>query len=270
LNTYFKIKTAFRVFFPKKVTQKENFVNELNLLSAIKSFAILGENFEVELPDRKKIWIRNWNHSDLHVFKQVFINDEYQNVLDLFRLNSWNFAHRRIIDAGANVGYTTILFDGIFQDSTIVCIEPSDSNFRILSDNVSFCRNTIKLYKNALSGKSGISFQLEKNFRDGLDWAHSTSQHKDGDIKGKTIPEIMIEQGFEQIDLLKIDIEGAERFIFEQGADMSFLSKTRLLVIEIHDEFNCRDAIHQILIESGFLLLKFGEMTYAINKTFLN
>jgi hypothetical protein len=71
------------------------------------------------------------------------------------------------------------------------------------------------------------------------------------------------------IDILKIDIEGSEKQVFTQvGASLDFLRITRCLVIEIHDEFNCREDIYNILTANHFEISEAGEMTIAINKNF--
>jgi FkbM family methyltransferase len=192
-----KLKTAFRVFFPKKLSPREVFENELINNSLKAELMDNGNSFKVSINDNCRVIVRNWKHSDLLVFKQVFLNDEYKNVLDLFDLNNLGNTNKRIIDAGANVGYSTVLFDRFFRNSTIACIEPSPSNFDVLKSNVSGCKNSIILYNNALTGQAGLTFSIQKDFRDGLDWAHSTVQDKHGEIKGKTILEIVNENNFD-------------------------------------------------------------------------
>jgi hypothetical protein len=44
----------------------------------------------------------------------------------------------------------------------------------------------------------------------------------------------MLENGLEQIDILKIDIEGSEKELFESDYDY-WLSRTKILIIELHD-----------------------------------
>ena len=53
-------------------------------------------------------------------------------------------------------------------------------------------------------------------------------------IPAISIKDIMIKYELEQIDILKIDIEGAEKELFEDNYDY-WLKKTRVLVIELHD-----------------------------------
>ena len=80
----------------------------------------------------------------------------------------------------------------------------------------------------------------------------------------------MQEYKFETIDILKIDIEGSEKEVFTgANADVSFLSKTKCIAVEIHDEFDCRDAIYSILTKYNFKYFDSGELTIGINQSFL-
>src|SRR5207244_4265915 len=57
-------------------------------------------------------------------------------------------------------------------------------------------------------------------------------------IQGLTISMILRECGFEEIDLLKLDIEGAEKEIFNANdRDLDWMNRTHAIVIELHDRF---------------------------------
>ena len=79
----------------------------------------------------------------------------------------------------------------------------------------------------------------------------------------------MDKNNLKSITLLKIDIEGAERFIFDDNVDLSFLSITKVIAIEIHDEFQIREKIYSILKKNNFHLFESGELTIGINTKLL-
>lgn len=56
-------------------------------------------------------------------------------------------------------------------------------------------------------------------------------------IRAISINEIMLKYNIDHIDILKIDIEGSEKELFQEGFE-SWLSKTSLLIIELHDGLN--------------------------------
>lgn len=53
-------------------------------------------------------------------------------------------------------------------------------------------------------------------------------------ISGISIPYLMKKYHFKEIDILKIDIEGSEKELFEVNFE-SWLPKTKVLLIELHD-----------------------------------
>ena len=54
------------------------------------------------------------------------------------------------------------------------------------------------------------------------------------------------------------------------ASDISFLAITKCIAIEIHDEFNCREAICKILKNYGFSLFNSGELTIGVNQNWIN
>lgn len=208
--------------------------------------------------------------SDLNVIKQIFIDEEYKSVLSFFLCN--NIEPKFIIDAGANVGYTSAYIKSVFRNAEIACIEPDDKNFEILNMNLSsfITEKSITAYKYGLMGKSGMNLHIGEDFRGGSDWAKQTVvSNKNSELKSITIQNILNEQNQLAIDLLKIDIEGAEIFLLEDETDLTFLENTKVIAIEIHDEYNCREAIYNLLRDNGFILLEDNETTLAINKSLL-
>lgn len=74
--------------------------------------------------------------SDIAVFKQVILNEEYGPVISLFSESGLG-SPEIIIDAGANIGMTTLFFKYNFPCSKIICVEPEKDNFQQLVENIS-------------------------------------------------------------------------------------------------------------------------------------
>ncbi|MEC7784127.1 MAG: FkbM family methyltransferase [Bacteroidota bacterium] len=220
--------------------------------------------YEIKLKNYiSPIFIRNRPSSDYDVLCQVIFEAEYETASTALELNFQPRETITIIDAGANIGLTSRFFAERFPLSVIYALEPDSQNFKMLLKNVENF-GTIKPLQKALSAAQGKRFDIGKSMRDGADWAKTTQESSSGKIPGVTLQELLNEgTGF--FDLLKIDIEGAERFIFDKQASQDFLDKTRVLVIEIHDEFNIRASIYQILRKRGFNVLEQGELTIGIN-----
>lgn len=265
-----KIWKIFRITKPKNFSEIELFENLLKTNHLIKSFVKTDLFYQLELTNGLRLVTRNYKFSDYEVFKQIFNFREYDVVLKIMDLNNYFPKKKIIIDAGANVGYTSIFFSKYLDTVKIFSVEPSSANLEIYKKNIELLETPeeFKIYHNALSEKSNSFFNIERNFRDKRDWAMTTLEDQTGEIKGITIDEIIEENNLEYVTLLKIDIEGAERFIFKKNNSFCFLQKTQIIAIEIHDEFQIREEIYDILRDNKFLLLETGEITIGLNKNY--
>lgn len=226
----------------------------------------------VILGDGLKLISRNVPHSDIQVFDQVFVNQEYAIISDFFKTNSENLQKTiNIIDAGANVGYTTLFFLNSFENCKIISIEPDLSNYNLILRNIDLSpkKNNVTPLNSALLGKENVQLKTNADFRDGKDWAITVTETEEKtDLQSVSIPQLMNLYSFKEIDILKIDIEGAERFLFLEENDLDYLNRTKTIIIEIHDEFDCREMIYEVLKKYNFLIIDVGESTLAINKKY--
>lgn len=265
-----KIKKIIEIILSKKLSRSEVFENNLNANSIIRNFTKIDDLcYEVELDFNQKVLVRNQDYSDYNVFKQVFNDQEYDSVLKMLLYNSVFDGEKIIIDAGANVGYTSIYFSFFLENFKIFSVEPSEKNAELFAKNVNYSekKNNITLYKNALCESENKTFEIERDFRDGKDWSITTKEVEKGVIEGITLSEIITLNKLTYISLLKIDIEGAERHIFSSSSDLSFLDITKIIAIEIHDEFGIRNNINKILLDKEFFIFDVGELTIGIKKS---
>ncbi len=262
-----KLRKIYRILFPLRLSVKELFINNLRSNLLIKEFEELKNIYSLRLTNGTVLYMRDENHSDYSVFKQIFNLEEYKIVASILK-NNPEFSNETVmIDAGSNVGYATVYLQQFLKFDKIICVEPSKNNIEILSRNIEPLNCSINpiILENALAATENLSFNIEKDFRDGKDWSLTTKVSKEGKVQGVTINGIIKENDLKYITLLKIDIEGAERFIFNANNDLSFLRITKIIAIEIHDEFNIRDTIYTILKQNGFYLFESGELTIGVN-----
>jgi FkbM family methyltransferase len=168
--------------------------------------------------------------TDLLTFHQIFTFKEYDMHL--------KDEPKIIIDAGANIGLASLYFNKKYPKAKIIAIEPEKSNFKMLEIN-SKNHETIFLHKRALSNQSNLVLNIVDK---GLgNWGFVTENK--GSLSSKnvvdtvetiTIDEIIKENNLEFIDLLKIDIEGGEKDLFESNYE-NWLPKTKYIAIELHD-----------------------------------
>ena len=165
------------------------------------------------------------NPFDYATFEEVLLREEYGIELD--------FVPSRIIDAGANIGLTALYFANRFPQSRIVSLEPDADNFEWL------VRNT-KPYNQVIPMKCGLWSHdaylqvIDEGQGNNAFTVKETSADTTGAISAISVPSIMKSQHWEFIDLLKIDIEGSEKTVFDNNYE-SWLPKVKVLVIELHD-----------------------------------
>jgi FkbM family methyltransferase len=206
--------------------------------------------------------------TDIVIFKQILYQQEYRHLKQLQQ--KLNLDVRYIIDAGANIGSSTVYLKSVFPDATIVSIEPEADNFAMLQRNIQ-----VNGFDGVTPVKGGLWYketwlEVKPGFRD-RDRELSfyveevdESAKTDNRILGITVHGIKAKWSFPRIDILKIDIEGAERYLFSNLADCrQILADVRILVIEVHEEVVDKWALIGYLEELGYKQITFGENIYA-------
>jgi FkbM family methyltransferase len=258
-----------------KTTEKERLVNEF-YFHLIRLNGYLKEDnpkdFVVYYPDFKvTIKLRKIPSSDFKVFQQVFEYKEYQPVVEAFQKHFSKVKTLNFIDAGSNVGLTTLYFSRFFPNSRFINIEPDTSNFENMTYNLS--ANGVASVEKVNGGVWSINTYLKivRDFRDKNDWSFRVEEVPQvTDLPAFSISHLVEKNNFDLIDILKMDIEGSEKEVLTSPkSDVSYLAKTKCIAIEIHDEFDCREAIYEVLRRHNFDFFNSGEFTIGINQSLL-
>jgi FkbM family methyltransferase len=173
--------------------------------------------------------------TDIEVFKAIFVRGNYRLPVDI--------KPKLIIDGGAYVGFSSIYFSLKYPQAKIIAVEPEGSNFEILEKNT---RN----FPNIRRIKAGLWYKnAPLRVRDvGLGhWGFRTEEieeSKDSGLQGITVSSLLEDSGFDRIDVLKLDIEGAEKEIFARDCE-DWLRKVNILAAEIHD--GCKPLVDSAL-----------------------
>jgi FkbM family methyltransferase len=131
------------------------------------------------------------------------------------------------------LGWPAYFFSDRYPEATIVAIEPSDENMALLRKNVAPYPNVHP----QLAGLWPHSGPLRIVNAGTEEWGirvQACSEQK-SDLIGVTIPDILEKYQMKQIDILKIDIEGAEWPLFFDVVP-TWLSSVNFLVIELHHQ----------------------------------
>jgi FkbM family methyltransferase len=204
----------------------------------------------INIPEYGQLVVRK-NTSDESVFWQVFVEKEYDF--------SFKIKPKLIIDGGANIGCTTFWFKNKFPEAQIVAVEPEESNFKILEQNVGHLPG-VKLLRAGIWNEN-TNLQIKDP---GLGkWGFETQAAEAGaknSFPAVTIDKILADSGMPEIDILKLDVEGAEKEIFGPGCE-SWLSRTKVLIIELHEylRLGVKSAFYSAIAKYDFKKFKKGE-----------
>ena len=180
-----------------------------------------------------------------------------------------------IVDVGAHIGCFTVLAGETFKPKLIAAIEPDPANFDYLVRNIlaSGFIDMVRPLRIALGNTAGghplysggrntggNSFFPEKRSIEGADINALTGTN----VPVTTLDMLLQELGLEgeQIGVLKIDVEGAEAQILE--GSVKTLSKTAIVVGELHEALVPREALEQLLHD---FVVAFGVSFPAVKLT---
>ena len=177
------------------------------------------------------------NCGDVYVWHEIFTDREYEAV-DLVDA-AW------ILDLGGNVGYSALWFAKKYPTAHIIAVEPDTANFDLLLSNVA---DEPRIHPvRAAVASAGSPRQRVMTINDGWGGAalrttpidDGTSDAHGADLAGGVdsidVATLLDQFGIERLDLMKVDVEGAERDIF--GSPEPWIDRVGAIVIELHDRF---------------------------------
>lgn len=230
---------------------------------------LLKDNYYINEYNNCKIFTRKgYISSDVEVFNQVLGRREYEICVQVLIEKFERIGSTTIFDLGSNIGLTSLYFDYKLPNSTIYSIEPDQANFDILKLNTKSKSNII-LVNGGIWNRDCI-LEIDNSIGDTRDWSITTNLSvSEFGIKGYCLNNLIKSLKISEIDILKIDIEGAEKMIFENNSySHKFLSLTKVIAIEIHDDLVERNIIESILIQNNFTFWNTSDFTigYNLNK----
>ena len=203
--------------------------------------------------------LRN-NPFDYATFEEVILKEAYNIPL--------GFAPKYIIDGGGNIGLTACFLATKFPGATIVTVEPDTENYQLLQLNC-------KPYANIHTLQCGIwkndtHLKIENTHVGNNAFTVTETNEVGADtIKALTVLSVMKQFNLPHIDVLKLDIEGSEKELFEENFE-TWLPKTKVLIIELHDEMKkgCSRAVFNAVNKYDFSFDTKGENIIFTNNAF--
>lgn len=206
---------------------------------------------DIKIPQIKyRLYLRNGT-SDISVFNQIFYHCEYEN--------DYKITPKTIIDCGANIGLSAVFFSNKFPNSKIIAVEPEKSNYEMLIRNTKNYSN-IKCYNYGIWNKS-CNLLIESN--DAGNWGFTTKEvnyENENVIKSLSLTDLLLKNNIDKVDILKVDIESAEKEVFE-AIPKDFFKKVKIIIIELHDrmKMHCSKTFFNAIADFDYVLEFRGE-----------
>lgn len=230
-----------------------------------------------QLPNGNWIYHLN-NYETDFVYNEIFVNETYLKHGIKIETNA------TVLDIGANIGLFSLYIKQKYPNSKIYAFEPIPEVFQILTANLVEHEEHIKTYNYALSNKNEMAtFHYYPGFS--VISGFHANQTRDAEIimsgmqskyneNNMDMPALVTkrltqltsfqcqtislayfiqQEKISHIDLLKLDIEGAELAVIE-GITQNDWLKIRQIVMEVHNEIDLNKII-SLLEQNNFELV---------------
>lgn len=165
---------------------------------------------------------------DLYVLAEVFLEQVYAPQAVQIR------GPEVVVDLGANIGAFSLWAAGKWKPGRIVAVEMDEQNYRLFEKNMRLNQmdDTVMLVKAAIWDVNGRVGIRRHGFNHGMNQAISDPSL--ADIPAITLEKLMEMTGVKKVDVLKMDIEGAEGRLFCPANEMIFAESVGYLMAELH------------------------------------
>lgn len=192
--------------------------------------------------------------SDGFVLKEIFLTGVYQPTLDQL-----HEPVRQIVDLGSNVGLSVRLWLERYPQARVLAVEPDAENFEALQQNVNAANavDRVRALRVCVAGQPGKVY-LDRSAEECA--IHVTDQAVGEPVDALPLPTLLTDAGFESdIDLLKMDIEGAEADVLADC--VSWIGRVKLLVIELHGDYTQDRLMNDLQRNGGRFELTHSDVT---------
>lgn len=226
--------------------------------------------------DVSEIYFRQSPSSDLAVINQILNQKVYslegwahKEIFENYRLNKFKDKKPLIIDAGANIGASSIYFSDTYQDSLTISVEPEKNNYTLLRLNT--IEKSIISLEGAVGSETGSLYLTDPGYGDVGFRVSNSGNYK---VPVYSISDI-INMGLEHNAspfICKIDIEGGESELFSKNVE--WIESFALIIIELHDWMLPMQGSSKPFFESmakfDFEMLHKGENLFFFNRKLLS
>jgi FkbM family methyltransferase len=144
---------------------------------------------------------------------------------------------RTVVDLGANIGLTTRWMAARWPRARFVCLEPEPANAASLRRNLAALGSAATVIEACVGGYERRVRLATSTGDHGFAIATNGTGRPEVDVL--TMDTVIAWAGLESIDVLKCDIEGAERELF--ASCRPWIGRVGVLVVECHGDFGAAE-----------------------------
>lgn len=202
--------------------------------------------------------------TNINDFRITFFNKEELKILkkEIFQNQIYSINLKNpsptILDVGAHIGLATLFFKERYPNSTISSFEPNPNTYPLLEENIEINGlKKVRTYNFGFGRKECIrDLYIDKSGNGAFSTASFLKNAWNGEQKTKPI-QIQIKRLSkhinESIDILKIDVEGAEWEIMEDLEKTNRFPYIKNILLEYHPRKNSKvTTLTNILKNNGF------------------
>lgn len=201
--------------------------------------------------------LKSYTAIDIAVLAEVFVLKEYE----------WRLDHKvdNILDLGSHWGDSSIYYAMEYPQATIFAVEPTPDAFNRLTELSKQFPNITPI-KGALSDKAGEQTLFVSDSTLGNSFIKRSTNGGEISVSTFDFNSLKNIMGVKMVDLVKFDIEGAEKYLF---ADSSIKNYVKSFIGEIHLDLMdvSLEDVHEYFSDFKLDLFKLSESRYIIKAT---
>ena len=245
-----KIATLFKILKAVSPIALLNYYNLIKYEKCKHSGELAAYKLKVRKPINSTVLVRGGT-SDILVLREILFGEIFNRITTF--CPTIDFA----IDAGANVGYASLVIYSRYSKAQVVMVEPDENSMGLARLNLQK-KIQAGLCFPVLGAVWGDDEKLTLDRTDryggkSREWAYSVRKNLGGTqdlVTGYTIDTLIKKFNLPRVDLLKMDIEGAEKDVFGRNVD-AWIGKVKVLCVELHKNYTV-DSFDQFCKKHGF------------------
>jgi FkbM family methyltransferase len=174
-------------------------------------------NVQLRSDPSLKIWVHPF--ADMGIVAEIFGEEVYGAIPKYLK------RCETVVDLGCNIGLASLYFARQYPGCRIVCVEPLDRNYSLILKNLAA----------PIAAGSCIPFHAAYSLDDSPVEGTFTfgGEGQRMSAVGMSMASLCLAGKFDEVDLVKVDIEGGEVGLFQETG---WLERTRAIAIEFHGD----------------------------------